>query len=76
MRHKRRRGDVREYRHSPELDRIEGVAIVERHFPEINIGEVKWLSVEHSEGYATVKVYRYAQSVVTKSFPASGLLAP
>ncbi len=62
---RRRHGDVREYRHHPEVDRLEGVAILERHFPEIGINEVKWLSVEHTEGYAVGKVYRYAKVSTT-----------
>ncbi len=56
---KRRITDIREYNHSE--NRLEGVDILERHFPDIGIGEVKRLTVEYGLGYATVKVYRYAK---------------
>ncbi len=61
MKHTRRITDIREYHPRPEEDRLKAIDIIERHFPEIGVGEVKYVSVEHNEGYAIVKIYRYAK---------------
>ena len=56
---------MRIYGHHPEEDRLKGIDILERHFPEIGVGEVKQVGVELEEGYAIVSVFRYAKVSTT-----------
>ena len=56
---------MRIYGHRPEKDRLKGIDILERHFPEIGINEVKEVGVEIEGGHAIVSVFRYARTSAT-----------
>ena len=64
MRHKNRQTDFRDYKRRPSMtenDRLEAIDIIERHFPDISPDNVYRVTVAQENGYAIVKVYRYAQ---------------
>ena len=58
---------MRIYAHSPEKDRLKAIDILERHFPEIGVYEVRQVGVTFESGYAIVRVYRYAKVSTTNA---------